>query len=83
MKPFRKSVMGPLDGSIGSRFGEDITWYRRMWGNYYMFCYEWDAYSIRVYVNRYNPDVWQDEWVEIHHFDSYTVGQWTKRPQED
>lgn len=82
MKPLRKGF-GPLDGSIGFRFGEVIVWHRRIWGAYYMFEYEWDAFSIRVYKNMYNPQTWQDEWVEVHHFSNEIIHEWSKRPDAD
>lgn len=79
MKPLHRG-QGPLDGSIGSRFGEVMVWHRRIWGQYYMFEYEWDAFCIRVYKNMYNPETWQDEWIMIHEFKNDIIHEWSKRP---
>jgi hypothetical protein len=81
MKPFTPHKgRGPLEGSMGVRFGETLTWYRRFWGQYYMFDYELDSYTITVFKLMYNPEAWQDEWIPVHHFDSATVSGWSKRP---
>lgn len=82
MKPFRKS-QGPLDGSLGSRFGETIVWHRRIWGQYYRFEYEWDAFCIRAFRAQYNPEAWQDEWILVHTFNNAIIHEWSKRPDAD
>jgi hypothetical protein len=66
VKPLVKST--GLQGSIGKCFNRRLIWYRRFWNSYYMFEYEWEDNAVFVYKNMYNPQHWQDEWTQVHHF---------------